>query len=205
MPDGRFIVLEGIDGSGTTLQTGALGSRLRERGHDVLETHEPSTGAIGRLIRERLATGAAHADPWSLALLFAADRIDHVEHEIGPAVAAGRIVLCDRYVMSSWAYQSLDCDPEWVHEINRRAPWPDLTLFLDVPAEVAFARIERRKASGGPAQERFEVPDTQGRLARAYGQLARREDLANVRRVDGTRAPEAVTEDLLAACVEIGL
>ena len=82
---GRFIAIEGIDGSGTTLQTRALADWLRGRGHDVVETREPSPGPIGRLVRERLSVEATPLDPAALALLFAADRLDHVAQEIEPA------------------------------------------------------------------------------------------------------------------------
>jgi dTMP kinase len=205
MPGGRFIALEGIDGSGTTRQCSALAAALRDRGHEVLETHEPSDRSIGRVIRERLSLGAEPTDPWALALLFAADRIDHVECEIEPALRRGEVVICDRYVMSSLVYQSLECDPLWVQSINRRAPWPDLTFVLQVAPEVALERTKRRARAGGPALERFEIPDTQRALARAYAEAAARPDLPGIRPIDGHAPIETVTAALVRACVALGL
>ncbi len=216
---GRFIAIEGIDGSGTTLQTRALATALRARGHQVVETREPTGDMfIGPLIRESLATSAQldgqPLDPRALALLFAADRIDHMVRRIRPAVESGTIVLSDRYVLSSLAYQSLDCELEWVRAINRHAAAPDLCLFLDVPAEVAFARVQRRRGLTGAVEERFDVPALQRRVAANYDALISwaqqnpddgRGTLGECVRVDGTQAPEAVTRALIERCEARGL
>jgi dTMP kinase len=204
-PPGRFIAIEGIDGSGTTLQTRALADWLGQRGHTVLETREPSHGAIGALIRERLSVRAAALDPAALALLFAADRLDHITREVEPACRAGGVVLSDRYLLSSLAYQSLDCDAEWVRQINARAPRPDLTLLLEVPADVAFARVQRRAAAGQAAEERFDALDLQRRIADNYRRMRGDPMLGPVRVIDGDRAPAEVTRDLTVALVELGL
>jgi dTMP kinase len=205
MSRGRFIALEGIDGSGTTSQRGALAEALRARGHVVVETYEPSSGSIGSLARQRLAQRAAPLDRGALALLFAADRLDHVATEIEPALAKGHVVLTDRYVMSSWVYQALDCDPAWVRAINQRAPWPDLTFVLDVPAAEAMRRVTARHGAAGPDLEIYETTPLQERLAAGYSALARDPTLPNVQRVDGTRPLVEVTAAILAACVDAGL
>jgi dTMP kinase len=203
-PPGRFIVIEGIDGSGTTLQTRALGEWLAARGHAVLETREPSTGAIGALARRRLAVDAA-PDPATLALLFAADRLDHIAREVAPALAARQVVLSDRYLLSSFAYQALDCDEAWVRQINRQAPRPDLTLVLDVPADVAFARVQRRQADGAAVAERFDALDLQRRLAAAYRRLHDDPELGPMVVVPGDRPPGEVTAALAEALRAAGL
>lgn len=202
---GRFIAIEGIDGSGTTLQTRALAEWLRGRDHDVVETREPSTGPIGRLVRERLHVDAAPLDPAALALLFAADRLDHVAQEIEPACQRGAVVLSDRYLLSSLAYQSLDCDLAWVRTINRAAPPPDLYLFLRVPADVAFERVQRRAAAGAAARERFDALELQRRIAALYEAACESPGLGEIVTVDGTQSPEAVTAALAAACLQRGL
>src|SRR6185369_8913434 len=104
-----FVVLEGIDGSGTTTQLGRLQAYLERRGRAVHPTREPSTGPVGRLLREILLgqhrlPGGEPADGLAMALLFAADRRDHVRREIEPALGAGRDVVSDRYLLSSLAY-----------------------------------------------------------------------------------------------------
>ncbi len=210
----RFVVFEGIDGSGTTTQLSLVAERLRARGHVVHESREPSHGRIGMLARQLLSVPQPWVatllnrlptvDPAVLALLFAADRLEHLAREIQPALEAGELVLCDRYVVSSLVYQSLDCDPTWVANINMQAPWPDLTFVFDVSPELALARVAARRASTGEAIERFDVPDTQRRLAAGYSAILGR-DLSGTQRVDAAAPIEAVTEAIVAACIAAGL
>jgi dTMP kinase len=171
-----FIVLEGIDGCGSTTQAALLAEKLRERGYRVTATAEPSGGAVGRLIRQALSgNDATVAFDWAtMALLFAADRLHHVQEVIAPALRAGDIVVCDRYDLSSVAYQSAtaqsagasESEPmvPWIRSLNRFARRPDLTLVLDIDAELAE---QRRRARGGP-EEIFEKRDLQRRLADLY-------------------------------------
>lgn len=202
---GRFIAIEGIDGSGTTSQTRAVAAWLGQRGHVAVETREPSRGAIGTLIRQRLSVAAAPLDPAALALLFAADRLDHIAIEVEPALAAGAVVLSDRYFLSSLAYQALDCDADWVRQINARAPRPDLTLLISVPVEVAFARVQRRMAHEGAVEERFDALELQRRIAGHYQQFSGDPALGPVCIVDGDQPPGAVTEALTRALIALGL
>lgn len=177
---GRFVVIEGIDGAGTTTQVQVLAARLRTGGRTVRETAEPSGGPIGSLIRQVLTgrlVGAGGLSPgWqTMALLFAADRMDHVETEIAPALACGADVLSDRYDASSLAYQSVMSgrrggdEVEWIRALNRHARRPDLTIVLDVPPDVA---AERRQARGEPAQL-YEQNEVQVALAAFYKDLDR--------------------------------
>jgi dTMP kinase len=168
---GRFVVIEGIDGAGTTTQARLLGERLRAAGRRVHVTAEPSAGAAGALVRQILSgrlRGRAPDGPFdadALALLFAADRLDHVRTEIVPALEAGFDVVCDRYTLSSLAYQSLTTgDSRWVRAINSRARAPDVTILLRVAPTIAFAR--RSRASH--AREIFEKAEFQRRVARSY-------------------------------------
>jgi dTMP kinase len=201
MAQAPFIVLEGIDGSGTTSQSKALERWLVRRGHAVVRTHEPSAGVIGATIRTALDVRGDRVDPRCLALLFAADRLHHVHDEIDPARARGSVVVCDRYLLSSWAYQSIECDPAWVREINRHAPWPDLTFVLDVPVEIALARVHARQ---GAPHEIFENEPHQHAVAKAYGEFLAA-DLEGVHRIDGTLEPEGVTRALTRICETLGL
>ncbi|HXJ22243.1 MAG TPA: dTMP kinase [Polyangia bacterium] len=169
----RFIVLEGIDGSGTTTQLDRLTRHLTDRGRRAHATREPSQGPIGRLLREillgghRLAGGAG-VDGLAMALLFAADRRDHLSREIEPALAAGADVVSDRYLLSSLAYQAQEADRAWVGTLARDLRVPDLTLLLDVPVAVAAAR---RRAAGRP-EERYDADEMQARIAARYRELA---------------------------------
>lgn len=174
---GAFIVVEGIDGSGSTTHSRLLSKALEKRGHEVLLTCEPTHGPIGGLIRQVLSKrlfvpddAGPRAFSWStMALLFAADRLDHLDSTIVPALREGRIVVSDRYDFSSLAYQSATSpEPEravaWIRELNRLALRPDLTIVLDVAPAVAS---ERRGARGG-REELFEEHAIQERLAGIY-------------------------------------
>ena len=167
---GKFLVLEGLDGAGTTTQSKILADRLRREGHKVHCTAEPSSGPIGSQLRLMLAGRLVgrKGEPWdrrSLALLFAADRLDHLASVIVPRLEDGVHVVCDLYVLSSLAYQSLDNPASWVAELNRHMRRADATYFLRIRAEAALAR--RLDDSGGQA-ELFETLPQQKRIARAY-------------------------------------
>ncbi len=193
---GRFIVLEGLDGAGTTTQVERLAAACRAEGHAVLTTREPSDGPVGTLIRQALTGrlglpgGAGPLAPETLALLFAADRTDHLTARVLPALAAGQIVLCDRYVLSSLAYQGASLPMDWVEAVNACAVSPDLTLFVGVAPEVA---ARRRKARGGAA-ELFEADEAQRRIAKQYlAAIRRREKHERIVHIDGEQGIEAVT------------
>jgi len=165
---GRLIVLEGLDGAGTTTQARNLIDALTARGRKAHLTREPSDGPVGRLLRALLAgeheiPGAA-LDQATFGLLFAADRMDHLQREVEPALAAGAIVVSDRWYHSSLAYQGTGADRAWIRVLNQRARVPDLTVFLRVRAEVAAAR----RVAAGRAQELFEDLPMQQRVAAGY-------------------------------------
>ncbi len=202
---GLLIVLEGIDGAGTTTQAALLGERLAGRTDAVVVTAEPSAGPVGMLIRNVLrgrVTGASDPagrattfDRRALALLFAADRLDHVACEVEPVLERGGVVISDRYLLSSLAYQGLDAPREWVAEINRFAPVPDLTVFLEVPAEVAWSRIGRARAG----RDLFETVEMLERVASAYREVLTREGLGRVVVMDGTRPRQEVADRVFSA------
>ena len=169
----RFIVLEGIDGSGTTTQLERLSRYLVTAGRRVHSTREPSQGPIGQLLRELLlgqhrAVGGAPVDERTMALLFAADRRDHLTREIRPALASGHDVVSDRYVLSSLAYQSVESDRAWVATLAEGILQPDLTILLDVSIATA---LERRTLAGRPI-ERYDEDGIQSRVAENYRRLA---------------------------------
>lgn len=190
------MVIEGLDGAGTTTQSAELVRRLAARGIAAEVTAEPSRGPVGALIRlvlgHRLAGGGGRPfDRTALALLFAADRLDHVASEIEPHLAAGRWVVSDRYALSSIAYQALDVPQPFVEAINARAPRPDLTLFLDVPADVALGRRQAERAH----LELYEQLDLQRRVATAYRRsFARRRVVGPAVKLDGDQTIAEVAD-----------
>ena len=156
----RFIALEGIDGTGTTTQAGLLRDSLVARGQHCIATCEPTRGPIGSLIRlglsGRLALspddGSRRREEYTYALLFAADRMDHLVNEVEPALKAGAHVVSDRYYLSSFAYQLLECPLEWVRALNSHCRRPDVTFLLDAEPELCLDRI----AKGRHVRDRYE-------------------------------------------------
>ncbi len=194
---GFFVVLEGIDGAGTTTQSSRLAARFASHGAAVVQTAQPSKGPVGVRIREFLRAGAQGdaLDPGAMALLFAADRLDHLARQVEPALASGGVVVCDRYVLSSLAYQGVFVDVEWVAAINSRARAADLTLFVDVDVPTAAAR---RQARGGPADQ-YDEDSVQSRVRANYRAFASRPQLGRVVTVDGRGSMSQVEDALWAA------
>jgi len=201
---GRFIVFEGLDGAGTTTQSRLLAERLHHKGRTVHVAHQPSDGHVGQLIRQILAGRAATAqadgklgvvDERVMALLFAADRLDHLGSQIEPRLARGEDVILDRYALSSLAYQGTSVSHEFIQAANRYARKPDLTLFLYVPASVALERVRAR----GAKLERYETAAQLQAIEREYSRLVG--TLASVVSIDGTR-PVAEVADLCFAALQ---
>ena len=191
---GRFIVLEGIDGSGTTTQAARLVASLRASGHSVVATREPSDGPLGVVLRQALTRRLVGLSDRALALLFAADRLDHLASVVEPALAEGKVVVSDRYVLSSLAYQGMRMPLRWVESLNAAARPADLTLYLEVDPGTA----SRRRQGRGGTEELFDADEVQRAVARAYGRVVRKHARAQrVVRVDGRAAPDEVAREVL--------
>ncbi|RLG40117.1 MAG: dTMP kinase [Thermoproteota archaeon] len=186
---GLFVAIEGIDGAGLSTQTEILADKVRSLGKEVLVTKEPTSGPIGQIIRKVLHGELKH-EPCVLALLFAADRAHHFSSEILPALLDGQVVISDRYILSSLAYQGLFLPTSWVKEINSCVPPPDLCILIDVDESTARKRIERR----GQRREIFEKEGDAELIRRNYLRLA--EGLPWVEVVDG-RGPIEQVADLI--------
>jgi len=178
-----------------------LAAALRAGGRRVVATREPSDGPVGMLVRQalagrlRLPNGRGPLSAQTLALLFAADRTDHLDAEVRPALEEGAVVICDRYLMSSLAYQGAVLPPRWVEAINAWASPPDLTLFLEVPPALA----SRRRAARGGEAELYEDDGLQRKVARRYLEVIRRRGRADgVVRVPGDLPVEEITARCLA-------
>jgi dTMP kinase len=197
---GRFVVLEGGDASGKSTQTARLAARLRQRGLTVCETFEPGATAAGAVLREVLLHGRDPVGATTEMLLMAADRAQHVEEQVLPALARGDWVVCDRYVPSSLVYQGVvrGVGVDEVDAVNRVATAgvaPDLVVVLDVDDAVAAAR-------SGHAPDRLEAEGEAFHAAvrAAYRSLAA---ARGWRLVDAAPDPESVADAVWALAAEL--
>lgn len=164
---GSFVVIEGIDGSGTSTQSELLKDWLEDQGEETVLTQEPMNeeGHIGKIIKERLISKQEEYSPRTIALSFAADRMVHLEDVVEPALDDEKIVVSDRYYHSSFIYQPFHgADFNWVKTINKYARKPDLTVILDVPPEEGMDRLEEKR-------DVFETEDFQGGIRERYIEL----------------------------------
>ena len=213
----KFIVFEGIDGCGTTTASKAVVKHLQDnvrQSGDVIWTFEPSKLPIGQFIRMILKHEAQteQGDEWcpppqSMAYLFSADRLDHVNRVIQPNLFAGRIVVCDRYLHSTLGYQALTAGMpleeayRWLIPLCQFCTEPDIVFVFDVDPEEAARRRNRR----GSKAERYEVDDLQKKLADFYLRLPVVDGAGDFRapgkvfrHIDASRSKE----DVLAKCLD---
>jgi dTMP kinase len=178
---GKFITFEGIDGSGKSTQLRMLTESLRAKGVDVLATFEPGDTPLGRRLREAFLETEESVAPIAELLLFAADRAQHVEHLIKPALDQGRIVISDRYADATYAYQGAGrgFDEEIVNQVIELATGglkPDLTLFFDISLETATKRMsERERTNSIENRMDREGQEFYSRVRDAYLGIAKRE------------------------------
>ncbi len=195
---GKFIVFEGIDGSGKSTQIKMLAKAFEKREMAFCETLEPTYGIAGEVLHEILS-GKKKADPKVTAALFVADRLDHLtnpENGVCKTLDEGKHVLCDRYYFSSYAYQSVEVPKEWVISANRLAAEtlrPDCTIFIDVAPEVAMERISRNR-------ENIELYESLERLTAvrcAYmDAFSLMKDVEKVKIFDGNKLPEEIAREI---------
>ena len=164
-----FIVIEGLDGAGGTTQCRLLQSWLERRGSTVVSTNEPTELPVGKFIRDILQDPHSNVGDEVLAYLFAADRQDHLDSRVKPALSRGEVVISDRYYHSSLAYQSLSLEFDFVAQLNRTFPVPDLTIFLLLEPETSFSRVQDR----GLPVERFETLDRLRSISQSYSRVIR--------------------------------
>lgn len=192
---GKFIVIDGPDGSGTTTHVRLLGERLTQEGFPAVTTAEPTSGSIGTCIRQALKSGKL--SPMALQLLFCADRAEHLEETIGPGLQRNSVVISDRYVTSTIAYgTALGLDSAWLSEMNKKFIHPDCTIFLLPPLSVCKHRIGRRQE-----RDSLEEDHLQERVYAAYEQLAKNDTKIVV--IDSSNPPEQTSQSIWNACAKI--
>lgn len=189
MEKGFFICVEGLDGCGKTTQTKILVDRLKKRSYDAVYTAEPSRGKIGNFIRRYCLHSGKRVSSVVEALLFAADRFEHLEKEVIPCLNNGRIVVSDRYVYSSLAYQgATGLDLEWIRKVNEHALTPDLAVFIDVKPEIVVQRLKPKKSV-------MENLETQRKVREVYLKFVESGELV---KVDGNKSKREVADEILA-------
>jgi dTMP kinase len=195
---GFLIALEGVDGCGKTTQAGLLAAALQRRHLEVVLTREPTDGPTGRRLRDYLQGPARNLSPEEELRLFIADRREHVEQLIKPALASGRVVVTDRYYYSSVAYQgALGLDPARILIENQAfAPRPDLALILDLPVSQALPRLTRPRRE---APQLSELPAYLERVAAIYAGLQG----PGIRHLDASPPAEAVHASILLEVLRV--
>ncbi len=189
---GRLIVFEGIDGTGKSSQISRLAVVLRDQGRVVVETAEPTHGQFGRQIRA-LYTDRKGVPPERELELFLADRREHVQQIIRPALREGKIVLCDRYFLSTAAYQGGNIfSPAEIIAKNDFAPTPDMALLFRLPVAKALLRITvgRREVLND-----FEQEEALNKVAAIFDNL----ELPYIRRIDASGTVDSIHQAVLAA------
>jgi len=193
---GRFIVLEGLDGAGTTTQGALLAARLLEHDIPVELTKEPTDGVLGKIARA-FTDGDLHLEPETVALTFAADRIEHTV-AMRQLLDAGTWVVSDRYVASSLAYQTSQGLPfEWVRTLNSRAMEPDATVFVDTSVATCVARLEARgEFNTGPFDKAAALEKARALYLQAFASDV---PLGRLVEIDGDASREVVADAIWSA------
>ena len=195
---GVLLALEGVDGSGKTTQAHLLAEALRQRGVEVVLTREPTAFPTGEKLRRYLSGPRRNLSSTEELALFLDDRRQHVAKVIGPALAAGQVVITDRYYYSSVAYQgALGLDPASILAANEAfAPRPDVVFILTLPPKSAVARLSQNR---GRTRQVSEGQDYLEQVASIYASLTG----PQIHRVDAARPPEVVHADLLGVTVKV--
>lgn len=185
-----LIVFEGLDGSGSTTQSRLLAQRFEKKGVPVLLTKEPTdTPPIGKMIREVLQHKWTIGSE-SLQLLFTADRAEHINNVIQPALKNNQVVISDRYIMSSIAYGGIDSDIAWLKKLNENFIRPDITFLFKLKPEKCIERIIGR----GSEFELFEKTEKLEKIWTNYEKISN--EFNNIHLIDAEKSIEEISEEI---------
>ena len=205
MKKGSFFAFEGIDGSGKSTQLCLLAERFKQEGIACYTTMEPTDSPIGSLIHN-IMTGRMKADNRVIAALFVADRLDHLLNDvngIAAKVESGVTVLMDRYVFSSYAYQSVDLPMDWVIRANEESTKivrPTASIFIDVDPDLAMERIQKNRFERELFEETSRLQSVREKYFEAFDKLAGKE---RVLIIDGNRPAEQISEEIWSRIQEL--
>ncbi len=195
---GHFIVFEGIDGSGKTTQINLLKKHIEENNFICHDTKEPTDGLVGSLLRQCLA-GKAQTDEMTLAALFAADRLDHILNDkdgLLKKLEEGISVISDRYILSTYAYQSVRVPLKWVMDLNSMAVGklrPDCHIFIDIDPDIALERIAKGRKSNELFENKKRLTEVRNRYFDLFKQF---KDTENIIIINGTQNIEKIADDI---------
>lgn len=187
--NGKFIVFEGLDGSGQTTQAKMLVDYLEKKKKRVLLTKEPTDNIIGGLIRGALKKNW-HPSNECLQLLFSADRAFHLQNEILPALRKGFFVISDRYLFSTIAFGGIDCNIQWLESLNKNFLLPNIIFLLKVSPEECIRRLKKSRFG----LELFEEKEKMQKVWKNYEKLTKK--YKNIMMIDGMQKKEKVFEDV---------
>jgi dTMP kinase len=186
---GKFIVFEGIDGSGITTQATLLRNYLISKNKDALLTKEPTDGLVGGIIKSALRK-EWNTDPLTLQTLFAADRSHHLKTEIEPALKRGKAVICDRYILSSLVFGSLGVSVGILKQLNAEFRRPNMTFIVDTHPRICMERMKK-------ARHHVELFEEEQKLEQVRrNMLSLKSYFPDTFVIDGNRAPEDILKDI---------
>lgn len=194
---GKFIVFEGLDGSGQTTEAKLLADYLSKLGKKVVLTKEPTLDSEAGKKIKKVLDGEITMTPKELQELFVEDRREHVKNLITPALNEEKFVISDRYFFSTIAYGAMNLDKEWLIEINKDFPLPDATFLLQVRPEICLERIKSR----GQGFKFFEKLEKLKKVWETYKILPQK--FANIYLIDGEKSIPEVHEDIIKKLKEV--
>ncbi|MBI4170667.1 MAG: dTMP kinase [Candidatus Aenigmarchaeota archaeon] len=187
---GKFIVFEGLDGAGITTQATLLRNYLVSKGKEAVLTKEPTDGLIGGMIKSALRKEWT-TDPLTLQMLFAADRSHHLKAEIAPSLKKGKAVICDRYILSSLMFGSLDVSVGILKQLNAEFKKPDMTFIIDTHPRICIERMKKARHH----VELFEEEQKLEQIRR--NMLSLKNFFPGTQVIDGNRTPEEILKDIV--------